>query len=518
MVASYNDRFEVTWRDPRDATSVWAIDRIHFAQPLPPLSQDFFEILVGISWETRSAFANGYLFMQDFKPPPTPDAVKQAGAFEIWNQKYLPLVKQICAEVRAPDYDAMSASEIAGLLPDVFRRVSEAFRYPTVIASEFMAPALALTLFCEDVLGEDGPVLATTLLQGFANESVAAGAGLGELAGLAAQHPQLAQALAGGRTEGLDALDGGPEFLRRFDAYLDSYGWRADEWCLLHVPTWAEAPETPLRLIADYLRDPAHSPALSHERSVTARLDAARQIEARLPSEQREQFQAMLEKALRHVPFSEERALWQLIAIGSARVPLMVLGRKLVASNVIDQPEDVFFLCQAELPQLALDPRSMREAVAERRAEYEHDRTLTPPQSIGAPLVVGDRSRQSQIIHRYFFGTMPPPSDATVIRGSGASQGVVSGRARVVTSLAEASRLQPGEILVCRTTAPPWTPLFAIAAGVVTETGGILSHSAICAREYAIPCVVGTQVATSRIPDGAMVTVDGTKGTVSIED
>ena len=518
MVASYNDRFEVTWRDPRDAASIWAIDRIHFAQPLPPLSQDFFETLVGISWETRSVFANGYLFMQDFKPPPTPDEVKQRGAFEIWNEKYLPLVKQICAEVRAPDYDAMSAVEIAGLLPDAFRRVSEAFRYPTVIASEFMAPALALTLFCEQVLGDDGPVLATTLLQGFANESTAAGAGLGNLAQLAAKHPRLAEALKSGRSEGIEAQEGGAEFLQRFHVYLDTYGWRADEWCLLHVPTWAEAPETPLRLIADYLRDPGHSPALSHERSVNVRLDAARQIEARLPVDQREQFQAMLDKALRHVPFSEERALWQLIAIGSARVPLLALGRKLVEAGAIDQAEDMFFLSLTELTGLAATPRSMRDAVAQRRTEYEHDRTLTPPQSIGAPLIVGDRPSQSQIIHRYFFGTVPPPSDATVIRGSGASQGIVSGKARIVTSLTEASRLQPGEILVCRTTAPPWTPLFAIAAGVVTETGGILSHSAICAREYAIPCVVGTQVATSRIQDGANVTVDGTKGTVTIDD
>jgi pyruvate,water dikinase len=225
----------------------------------------------------------------------------------------------------------------------------------------------------------------------------------------------------------------------------------------------------------------------------------------------------MLDKALRHVPFSEERALWQLIAIGSARVPLLALGRKLVQAGVIDQPDDVFFLRLEELRELAATPRPMQDAVAQRRARHEHDQTLTPPQSIGAPLIVSDRPRQSQIIHRYFFGTIAPPSEANLIRGSGASQGVVRGRARVVSSLTQASRLQPGEILVCRTTAPPWTPLFAVAAGVVTETGGILSHSAICAREYAIPCVVGTQVATSRIPDGATITVDGTRGTVTIE-
>jgi rifampicin phosphotransferase len=70
---------------------------------------------------------------------------------------------------------------------------------------------------------------------------------------------------------------------------------------------------------------------------------------------------------------------------------------------------------------------------------------------------------------------------------------------------------------VCRTTAPPWTPLFAIAGAVVTDSGGVLSHSAICAREYAIPCVVATQVGTQVIVDGSTITVDGTKGTVLIE-
>jgi pyruvate,water dikinase len=84
-------------------------------------------------------------------------------------------------------------------------------------------------------------------------------------------------------------------------------------------------------------------------------------------------------------------------------------------------------------------------------------------------------------------------------------------------TLAEADRLEKGEVLICPSTAPPWTPLFAIAAAVVTDTGGILSHSAICAREYGIPCVAGTKVGTYRIPDGAIVTVDGGAGTVRIE-
>jgi pyruvate,water dikinase len=120
---------------------------------------------------------------------------------------------------------------------------------------------------------------------------------------------------------------------------------------------------------------------------------------------------------------------------------------------------------------------------------------------------------------RHFRGWgVEPSKEPNVLKGLGASRGTARGVARVITGLHEADRLAPGDILVCRTTAPPWTPLFTIAGAVVTDSGGLLSHSAICAREYGIPCVVATQDATARIPDGAMLSVDGTKGTVTIED
>jgi pyruvate,water dikinase len=516
MVARFNDGFEVTWHDPEDAGSVWAIDRIHFASPLAPLGEDFYAVIVGVGWGTRTAFANGYLFMKDFGPPPTPDEVLEMGAKRIWHEKYLPLVREVCAAIRAPDYDAMSAPELAAALPDVFQKSADAFRYPTVIASTFMMPALLMASFCERELGADGPVLATTLLQGFANESAAAGTGLSELALYASGHPELARALRSGETEHLERCEGGPEFLTRFSHYLDLYGWRASEWCRFDLPTWAEDPTTPLRLIGRYLADPEHSPEPAHERAVRMRDGANIAIEQRLSPEKRAEFQALLKAAFEHVPISEERALWQLIAIGSVRVPLLSLSRKLVAAGVIDTPDDVFFLRLSELEPLARDPRPMQSTVIERRAALKKYERLSPPSSIGAPLVLAGRPAPSQMIHRYFFGSIPYSSTQSVIQGQGASQGSITGRACVVDGLADAARLQQGEILVCKTTAPPWTPLFAIAAGVVTETGGILSHSAICAREYAIPCVVGTQVATARIPDGALITVDGTRGTVTL--
>jgi pyruvate,water dikinase len=120
----------------------------------------------------------------------------------------------------------------------------------------------------------------------------------------------------------------------------------------------------------------------------------------------------------------------------------------------------------------------------------------------------------------------PPPllgkgaevAQVSVIKGIGASQGVYRGRARVVETVDDAGRLQPGEVLVCRATTPAWTPYFGIAGAVVTNTGGALSHTAIVAREFGIPAVLGTRTGSVQIPDGATVIVDGTAGTVTIEN
>ena len=116
-----------------------------------------------------------------------------------------------------------------------------------------------------------------------------------------------------------------------------------------------------------------------------------------------------------------------------------------------------------------------------------------------------------------FFGAPPPMCDDNVLaRGNCGSPDKASGPARVVRSLAGAGKLQPGDVLVVPTTAPPWTPLFATAVAVVSDTGGILSHCAVVAREYGIPAVVGTGDGTMRIQDGQLIEVDGDAGIIRL--
>lgn len=165
------------------------------------------------------------------------------------------------------------------------------------------------------------------------------------------------------------------------------------------------------------------------------------------------------------------------------------LGRRLNERGLLDAPSDVFFLRIAELERA----EGLRDIVDRRRAAR--------------------RSLESR------YTTVPAAllvSDGPELRGTAVNGGRAVGAARIVLAEGDFWKLAPGEILVTRYTNPTWTPLFALAAGVVVEAGGAASHAAIVAREYAIPGVMGVSGATSRLHDGDQVLVDGTRGTVAI--
>jgi pyruvate,water dikinase len=246
--------------------------------------------------------------------------------------------------------------------------------------------------------------------------------------------------------------------------------------------------------------DAAPEPAQAIAKAAARRQALVAEIEARLAGDEQAlgRFQRRLARIEPYVAVREERALWQVGSVGALRHAVLRRGRGLVAAGVIDDPEDVLFLVPDEIDAPSGD---LRTTVAERRSQHAHRCRLDPPAIVGgsAPRIAA-----------------PPRADDGVLRGAAASRGVVTGRARVIVDLEDADRLEPGDVLVCVMTSPPWTPLFGIAAAVVADSGDIGSHPAIAAREYGIPCVLGVRVATRSIPDGAFVTVDGAAGTVQL--
>jgi pyruvate,water dikinase len=162
----------------------------------------------------------------------------------------------------------------------------------------------------------------------------------------------------------------------------------------------------------------------------------------------------------------------------------------------------VYFLTLAEARD-AVGGADMRAVVIERRATHVREQAR---RYIPRVLLSDGTDAEAALIS--------VPDGA--LRGSPASPGTVTGRARTILS-PHGAHLEPGEILVAPSTDPGWTPLFLTAGGLVMEMGGMMSHGAVVAREYGIPAVVGVPGATERIETGATITVDGSAGVVSIE-
>jgi pyruvate,water dikinase len=195
-------------------------------------------------------------------------------------------------------------------------------------------------------------------------------------------------------------------------------------------------------------------------------------------------------------------------------------GRRLVESGSLLAAEDIFFL---ETPEIgaAITARVTGQArtdlarlARERRELREARKRLHPP-----PVVPpGHKLRYGPFDMSAWETQRRNESTGAVLRGFAVSPGRVSAPASVINSPADFSRMEPGTILVCPTTTPAWTPLFSQARGLVTDVGGVLAHGSIVAREYDIPAVLGTGVATRRIQAGQRIHVDGDAGTVTLLD
>ncbi|HEU5425113.1 MAG TPA: PEP-utilizing enzyme, partial [Nitrolancea sp.] len=197
----------------------------------------------------------------------------------------------------------------------------------------------------------------------------------------------------------------------------------------------------------------------------------------------------------------------------------LATGRKLAAAGVLGSADDTDYLTLDELRQAAANPagRDWRALTATRAAEMERYRTLTPPPAVGTMPPGPPPDDPLSRTFAKFFGVPPQPSaDPDTVQGAAASAGTMIGAVKVLHSLADGGKLEPGDVMVVMTTSPPWTPLFNTAGAVVSDTGGMLSHCAVVAREYGIPAVVGTGVGTRVLHDGQLVEVDGTAGTVRI--
>ncbi|RBI60435.1 pyruvate, phosphate dikinase [halophilic archaeon] len=333
--------------------------------------------------------------------------------------------------------------------------------------------------------------------------------GLGDLADVARDHPEVIEALREDASlEEIEACEGGKAFRAALDEYLEEFGHRAAGEIDVSRPRWRENPSGLLATVRANLEHEHEGEHRKHLRKMKREAKAAAErLEERadhgLLGPIRKRLVRRLIRTYRGYIQTREYPKQGISHLFAAwHETFQETGERLVAEGRLDDSDDVWLLRKDEL-LAALEGDSIDVDLGARRAEFERHAAMDAP-----PVLTSEGEAPSADIEREDV-----PEGALV--GTGVSSGVVEGIARVVRDPTEET-VESGEILIARSSDPGWTPLFLNAAGMVVEVGTRMSHGAIVAREYGLPAVVSVPEATRRIETGQRVRIDGTRGTVEI--
>jgi pyruvate,water dikinase len=459
------------------------------------------------------------------------------------------------------DWSAKPVGDLSGqeLLAGVQALLDAGTVYYTAVQSIIPIAAtseVSFRAYYDKFVRRDGDPPAQAFLLGYDSEPIRAEKSLYDLAAWTREVPGLAPAILAAPATALaeSQRTGSPpagmdpalwqQWHERFQRHLGRFGHAVYNLDFVS-PVPADDPAPLLETVKFYLRGQGNDPHERQRRSAARREEETGRMTARLGRTRRAAFLRLLRWAQDAAPIREDALADVGLAWPLIRRMLLELGQRLVDSAVLARPADVFWLRHQEL-------RSAVEfgLAAPRAAEAPGRRnTQGVPAPAGTPAAVAitgaDRPvraaaveerkmlwrgqakaaapqllPESRLMERAFGGMMPARSQdqpGDIIKGTGASSGRVSAPARVLGGPQDFARMVPGDVLVARITTPAWTSLFAMASAVVTDVGGPLSHSSIVAREYGIPAVLGTGVATQRLSSGQRIRVDGDAGTVTIE-
>ncbi|HEU5307867.1 MAG TPA: PEP-utilizing enzyme [Acidimicrobiia bacterium] len=303
--------------------------------------------------------------------------------------------------------------------------------------------------------------------------------------------------------------------------YLDLVGFRPLDGFDISEPGALELPDALVRSIRITLdgRDLAGADVSE----LTA------QVRAQVPEEHRDEFDELLGEARLTYRLRDERGVYSDIwASGLMRRAALAAGRRVAARGAIDDPVHMVDASVDEMCALVTGTGgpSAEELAARARYRATHtqqdappfigDPPQPPPDPSGLPPGIGRIMRATGIALDSLFGSSDAEHDHDVLRGLAASPGVYEGPARLIGGPSEFGRIQQGDVLLTPATTEAFNILLPLLGAIVTDNGGLLSHSAIVAREYGIPGVVGTREATARISDGTRVRVDGAAGEVTV--
>jgi len=455
---------------------------------------------------------------------------EQDALVERWYNEWYPEISKRIVELRDVNPASLSDDEYNAHLSNALELVRRGNEMHFMLACVNPFGIYELVTATQELLGWD-EVHTMELIAGLSTKSTEPARKLAELARMANERPGVLELVKQASANAVDRLvQVDAEFAAAFAKYLKEYGCRGLAFDL-NEPTIAELPAMVLGWIRDQIAneyDPdADAAELNRKRDAVQA--EARAALANHPIQERERFERALARAVRAYPSQEDNVFFtQGAPTAIGRYAILELGNRLVNKQVIEKRDDVFFLEIDEARAAFKQRGDMRSLVLRRKGERAWAEGHPGPATYGKPPV----QPSLDILPpepRFLMTVVPWYMERALSTGRGrvqkvgenltgiaASSGKYTGVARVIMNEGEFHKLQPGDVLVCPATTPMWSVLFANVGALVTNTGGILSHPAIIAREYCVPAVVATGNATSLLKDGQIVTVDGDNGRVEI--
>jgi phosphohistidine swiveling domain-containing protein len=443
-----------------------------------------------------------------------------------WREVARPRYAEVVARWRDRSPDALTATELWNGARELTAAMAD---YLTALQVDTIGAAAGteglFTAAYDRLVKREGDPPAATLLLGTDSTPIRAEKALYDLAQWCREHGDLAAYLLETPSDQIAAeladdetqpdVAQWREWQQRFRDYLAQYGYAIYDLDFAK-PLPADEPLPLLEALKLFSRGGGTNPHTRQQTLLERREAAMQDALGRVGGLKLRLFRWTLRWAQTFTLVREDSIFDIGLGYPALRRMLHELGLRFVKAGAIAATDDVYWLERAEVERrvAALDRgealKNLSERVRERRTLWRAEKRATPPQQLPS------RGRVMGIKTDAFMPVSAEEQTGDVLKGVAASPGQVTATARVLLGPEDFGKMQPGDILVAEITTPAWTPLFAMAAGVVTDIGGPLSHGSIVAREYGIPAVLGTGAATQRIQSGQTITVDGSAGLVNL--
>jgi pyruvate,water dikinase len=546
-----DEKFPVRWDSEEEKEFFWFYDDNHVPNPVSPMYYSLngwwgptceymyrrFDMPLGLRWPAKKI--NGYVYTaivgrskeEEAATGPYYGWVMPAYAtnfLDWWHERYLPEVKANFDYLDKFDAEHASLPELMIYLEEAVDIQERHFRLHWILNFAQFQCSMDFGAVVKELLGEVSPEIMGKVNISRVDRNWDSLLELWKLKEKVKADKELSEAFKKGKTGTeirplLEKSKKGADFLKAIQVYADEFGYKSIYTHEYRFKLWVEDTTPVIDQVknyfdTDYDYNAAYKKCLSEQDEAIA--DLRRKLASKSKADQ-ERFEKALDLNLKMMPLTPDHHFYfDQATFARMRLVLLRIARKLVKEGLLDDPEDIMYLEYEELRRYVASPKQIngRAMIAKAKAELESASKIHPRAWVGT---VTQWNMYVEPYHSLWgyperFERGSGEGIKGEIKGLAASSGIVEGVAHVVKSPAEFDTVKQGEIMVCIMTNPAWAVVFSKIAGIVTDTGGVLSHSAIVAREFMIPGVVGTSNATREIKNGDKIRVNGDTGVVTI--